>query len=151
MFFFFSKLIILCVELWMQESSEGWKSRTSLMEEKRICWIWTKSAESCSNCKSFQITLANYYSLYTERYVFSYTWSRRILTLPSVSLWYVNGQISGLPNEKESVYGALDKWIAWETEFPLIAAAKALRILRQQRLWKRVIQVRRMRTLFCYF
>ncbi|CAN4105705.1 unnamed protein product [Withania somnifera] len=49
--------------------------------------------------------------------------------------------ISGLPNEKESVYGALDKWIAWETEFPLIAAAKALRILRQQRLWKRVIQV----------
>ncbi|PHU26009.1 hypothetical protein BC332_04341 [Capsicum chinense] len=49
--------------------------------------------------------------------------------------------ISGLPNEKESVYGALDKWIAWETEFPLIAAAKALRILRQRRLWKRVIQV----------
>ncbi|PHU26011.1 hypothetical protein BC332_04343 [Capsicum chinense] len=29
----------------------------------------------------------------------------------------------------------------WETEFPLIAAAKALRILRQRRLWKRVIQV----------
>ncbi|XP_070023977.1 pentatricopeptide repeat-containing protein At4g18975, chloroplastic isoform X2 [Nicotiana sylvestris] len=49
--------------------------------------------------------------------------------------------ISGLPNEKESVYRALDKWIAWETEFPLIAAAKALRILRQQRMWKRVIQV----------
>ncbi|KAM3361956.1 hypothetical protein P3S68_016810 [Capsicum galapagoense] len=49
--------------------------------------------------------------------------------------------ISGLPNEKESVYGALDKWIAWETEFPLIAAAKALRILRQRRLWKKVIQV----------
>ncbi|KAJ8549404.1 hypothetical protein K7X08_033111 [Anisodus acutangulus] len=49
--------------------------------------------------------------------------------------------ISGLPIEKESVYGALDKWIAWETEFPLIAAAKALRILRQQRLWKQVIQV----------
>ncbi|XP_018627248.1 pentatricopeptide repeat-containing protein At4g18975, chloroplastic isoform X2 [Nicotiana tomentosiformis] len=49
--------------------------------------------------------------------------------------------ISGLPNEKESVYRALDKWIAWETEFPLIAAAKALSILRQQRMWKRVIQV----------
>ncbi|PHT90111.1 Pentatricopeptide repeat-containing protein, chloroplastic [Capsicum annuum] len=46
--------------------------------------------------------------------------------------------ISGLPNKKESVYGALDKWIAWETEFPLIVAAKALRILRQRRLWKQV-------------
>ncbi|XP_047259789.1 pentatricopeptide repeat-containing protein At4g18975, chloroplastic [Capsicum annuum] len=59
--------------------------------------------------------------------------------------------ISGLPNEKESVYGALDKWIAWETEFPLIATAKALRILRQRRLWKRVIQVRCMGTLFIIF
>ncbi|XP_050287545.1 pentatricopeptide repeat-containing protein At4g18975, chloroplastic isoform X3 [Quercus robur] len=49
--------------------------------------------------------------------------------------------VSGLPNEKESVYGALDKWTAWETEFPLIAAAKALRILRKRSQWKRVIQV----------
>lgn len=50
-------------------------------------------------------------------------------------------QVSGLPNEKEAVYGALDKWTAWETEFPLIAAAKALRILRKRSQWKRVIQV----------
>ncbi|XP_062161513.1 pentatricopeptide repeat-containing protein At4g18975, chloroplastic isoform X1 [Alnus glutinosa] len=49
--------------------------------------------------------------------------------------------VSGLPNEKEAVYGALDKWIAWETEFPLVAAAKALRILRKRRQWKLVIQV----------
>ncbi|GFP91240.1 pentatricopeptide repeat-containing protein at4g18975 chloroplastic [Phtheirospermum japonicum] len=49
--------------------------------------------------------------------------------------------ISRLPNEKEAVYSALDKWIAWETEFPLIAAAKALRILRNRNQWKRVIQV----------
>ncbi|CAA2957187.1 Pentatricopeptide repeat-containing protein At4g18975, chloroplastic [Olea europaea subsp. europaea] len=49
--------------------------------------------------------------------------------------------MSGLPNEKEAVYGALDRWIAWETEFPLIAAAKALRILRKRNQWKRVIQV----------
>ncbi|XP_027087743.1 pentatricopeptide repeat-containing protein At4g18975, chloroplastic-like isoform X1 [Coffea arabica] len=48
--------------------------------------------------------------------------------------------ISGLPNEKEAVYGALDKWIAWEAEFPLIAAAKALRILRKKSQWVRVIQ-----------
>nr|XP_023894449.1 pentatricopeptide repeat-containing protein At4g18975, chloroplastic-like [Quercus suber]POF27106.1 pentatricopeptide repeat-containing protein, chloroplastic [Quercus suber] len=49
--------------------------------------------------------------------------------------------VSGLPNEKEAVYGALYKWTAWETEFPLIAAAKALRILRKRSQWKRVIQV----------
>ncbi|KAL6574147.1 hypothetical protein OROHE_001689 [Orobanche hederae] len=49
--------------------------------------------------------------------------------------------ISRLPNEKEAVYGALEKWIAWETEFPLIAAAKALRILRNTNRWKRIIQV----------
>ncbi|CAK9169768.1 unnamed protein product [Ilex paraguariensis] len=49
--------------------------------------------------------------------------------------------VSGLPNEKEAIYGALDKWTAWETEFPLIAATKALRILRKRNQWIRVIQV----------
>lgn len=49
--------------------------------------------------------------------------------------------ISELPNEKEAVYGALDKWAAWEIEFPLLAAAKALRILRENSQWLRVIQV----------
>ncbi|XP_040375692.1 pentatricopeptide repeat-containing protein At4g18975, chloroplastic isoform X2 [Rosa chinensis] len=49
--------------------------------------------------------------------------------------------VSDLPNEKEAIFGALDKWTAWETEFPLIAAAKALRILRKRRQWMRVIQV----------
>ncbi|CAL1390609.1 unnamed protein product [Linum trigynum] len=49
--------------------------------------------------------------------------------------------VSELPNEKEAVYGALDKWTAWETEFPLIAAAKALQILRKKAQWQRLIQV----------
>ncbi|CAN6683568.1 unnamed protein product [Malus baccata var. baccata] len=49
--------------------------------------------------------------------------------------------VSGLPNEKETIFGALDKWTAWETEFPLIAAAKALIILRKRSQWVRVIQV----------
>ncbi|XP_075517650.1 pentatricopeptide repeat-containing protein At4g18975, chloroplastic [Primulina tabacum] len=49
--------------------------------------------------------------------------------------------ISGLPSEKEQVYSSLDKWIAWETEFPLVAAAKALKILRKRNQWQRVIQV----------
>ncbi|PQM37253.1 pentatricopeptide repeat-containing protein [Prunus yedoensis var. nudiflora] len=51
--------------------------------------------------------------------------------------------VSGLPNEKETVYGALEKWTAWETdEFPLIAAVKALRILRKRSQWVRVIQIK---------
>ncbi|KAK9678177.1 hypothetical protein RND81_11G193700 [Saponaria officinalis] len=49
--------------------------------------------------------------------------------------------VSGLPNEKEAVYRALDEWTAWELEFPLIAAAKALKILRERKQWLRVIQV----------
>ncbi|XP_043689197.1 pentatricopeptide repeat-containing protein At4g18975, chloroplastic [Telopea speciosissima] len=49
--------------------------------------------------------------------------------------------VSGLPNEKEAVYGALDKWTAWEAEFPLIAASKALGILRKRNQWLRIIQV----------
>ncbi|XP_047308103.1 pentatricopeptide repeat-containing protein At4g18975, chloroplastic [Impatiens glandulifera] len=49
--------------------------------------------------------------------------------------------VSGLPNEKEAVYSALDKWVAWEAEFPLIAAAKALKILKERNQWKRAIQV----------
>ncbi|PPD82944.1 hypothetical protein GOBAR_DD20122 [Gossypium barbadense] len=40
--------------------------------------------------------------------------------------------VSRLPNEKETIYGALDKWVAWEIEFPLIAAAKALRIFKKR-------------------
>ncbi|KAI3693167.1 hypothetical protein L6452_32998 [Arctium lappa] len=49
--------------------------------------------------------------------------------------------VCGLPNEKDAVYGALDKWTAWETEFPVIAVAKALNILKKQKQWRRVIQV----------
>ncbi|XP_068644408.1 pentatricopeptide repeat-containing protein At4g18975, chloroplastic [Aristolochia californica] len=49
--------------------------------------------------------------------------------------------VSKLPNERELIYGALDKWAAFETEFPLIAAAKALSILRRRKEWLRLIQV----------
>uniref|UniRef100_A0A803MVA3 Uncharacterized protein n=1 Tax=Chenopodium quinoa TaxID=63459 RepID=A0A803MVA3_CHEQI len=40
--------------------------------------------------------------------------------------------VSGLSNEKEAVYRTLDEWIAWELEFPMLAVAKALRILKNQ-------------------
>ncbi|EAZ04241.1 hypothetical protein OsI_26386 [Oryza sativa Indica Group] len=49
--------------------------------------------------------------------------------------------VSKLPNEKEAVYGALDKWTAFEPEFPTIAAAKALEMLKRRRQWLRIIQV----------
>ncbi|KAH0686779.1 hypothetical protein KY289_018946 [Solanum tuberosum] len=49
--------------------------------------------------------------------------------------------IKGLSNVKEEVYGALDSFIAWELEFPLITVKKALKFLENEKEWKRIIQV----------
>ncbi|XP_020582837.1 pentatricopeptide repeat-containing protein At4g21190 [Phalaenopsis equestris] len=49
--------------------------------------------------------------------------------------------IKELSNVKEEVYGALDSFIAWELEFPLIIVKKALKTLEFQKEWKRIIQV----------
>ncbi|KAK7270906.1 hypothetical protein RJT34_26417 [Clitoria ternatea] len=49
--------------------------------------------------------------------------------------------VKELSNVKEEVYGALDSYIAWELEFPLITVKKALRTLEYEQEWKRVIQV----------
>ncbi|KAH7538108.1 hypothetical protein FEM48_Zijuj03G0164200 [Ziziphus jujuba var. spinosa] len=49
--------------------------------------------------------------------------------------------VQGLSNVKEEVYGALDSFIAWELEFPLITVKKALKTLENQKEWKRIIQV----------
>ncbi|KAG0498822.1 hypothetical protein HPP92_003513 [Vanilla planifolia] len=49
--------------------------------------------------------------------------------------------IKELSNVKEEVYGALDSFIAWELEFPLIVVKKALKTLEFQQEWKRIIQV----------
>jgi hypothetical protein len=46
-----------------------------------------------------------------------------------------------LSNVKEEVYGALDSFVAWELEFPLIAVKKALKTLEDEKEWKRIIQV----------
>uniref|UniRef100_A0A0D9YF63 Pentacotripeptide-repeat region of PRORP domain-containing protein n=1 Tax=Oryza glumipatula TaxID=40148 RepID=A0A0D9YF63_9ORYZ len=50
-------------------------------------------------------------------------------------------QVKGLSNVKEEVYGALDSFVAWELEFPLIAVKKALKTLEDEKEWKRIIQV----------
>ncbi|XP_019178080.1 PREDICTED: pentatricopeptide repeat-containing protein At4g21190 isoform X2 [Ipomoea nil] len=49
--------------------------------------------------------------------------------------------IKGLSNVKEEVYGALDSFIAWELEFPLITVKKAIKTLEHEKEWKRIIQV----------
>lgn len=46
-----------------------------------------------------------------------------------------------MSNVKEEVYGALDSFIAWDLEFPLITVKKALKILLDEKDWTRVIQV----------
>lgn len=60
--------------------------------------------------------------------------------------------MNGLSNVKEEVYGALDSFIAWELEFPLIVVKKALKTLEFQKEWKRIIQVSvRSKHLFGFF
>lgn len=49
--------------------------------------------------------------------------------------------VSKLPGEKNAVTAALDNWTAFEHEFPVIAAAKALEILRRRNQWMTIIQV----------
>lgn len=49
--------------------------------------------------------------------------------------------IKKLSNVKEEVYGALDSFVAWDLEFPLIVVKKALKTLESQKEWKRIIQV----------
>ncbi|XWS50441.1 hypothetical protein CRYUN_Cryun12cG0088000 [Craigia yunnanensis] len=49
--------------------------------------------------------------------------------------------VKELSNVKEEVYGALDSFIAWDLEFPLITVKKALKILQNEQEWKRIIQV----------
>ena len=55
--------------------------------------------------------------------------------------WLLFEQIQSVSNVKEEVYGALDSFVAWELEFPLIAVKKALRTLEFQGNWIRIIQV----------
>ncbi|KAK2983585.1 hypothetical protein RJ640_023119, partial [Escallonia rubra] len=49
--------------------------------------------------------------------------------------------IKELSNVKEEVYGALDSFIAWELEFPIITVKKTLKTLENEKEWKRIIQV----------
>lgn len=127
----------------IQEISEGdGEERASFVEEKRFCGLGSEGAQSSQNCEfqaSFVLVNVDFCFWYCiEVWLLQKKLGCRFLS--SLMCWNI-WQLSDLPNEREVVYGALNKWIAWETEFPLIAAAKALRILRKRSQWKRVIQV----------
>ncbi|GKA74199.1 hypothetical protein Tco_0780501 [Tanacetum coccineum] len=46
-----------------------------------------------------------------------------------------------LENSKESVYGALDAWVAWEQDFPIGPLRRALIALEKEHQWHRIIHV----------
>ncbi|XP_056172445.1 pentatricopeptide repeat-containing protein At4g18975, chloroplastic-like isoform X2 [Syzygium oleosum] len=44
-------------------------------------------------------------------------------------------------DSKQSVYGALDAWVAWEQNFPLASLRRALLVLEKEHQWHRIVQV----------
>ncbi|XP_056172447.1 pentatricopeptide repeat-containing protein At4g18975, chloroplastic-like isoform X4 [Syzygium oleosum] len=46
-----------------------------------------------------------------------------------------------LKDSKQSVYGALDAWVAWEQNFPLASLRRALLVLEKEHQWHRIVQV----------
>jgi len=55
--------------------------------------------------------------------------------------WKNKCKIVTFSNVKEDVYGGLDAWCAWELEFPLVTIKKPLKLLQEEKQWRRVIQV----------
>ncbi|XP_024962446.1 pentatricopeptide repeat-containing protein At4g21190-like [Cynara cardunculus var. scolymus] len=49
--------------------------------------------------------------------------------------------LMNLDNSQESVYNALDSWVAWEQDFPIGPLRRALIELEKEHQWHRVIQV----------
>ncbi|CAN6468465.1 unnamed protein product [Victoria cruziana] len=49
--------------------------------------------------------------------------------------------LSSLKESKRAVYGALDAWVAWEQNFPLVPLRQALTMLEKQHQWHRIVQV----------
>ncbi|KAI4357368.1 hypothetical protein L6164_001320 [Bauhinia variegata] len=46
-----------------------------------------------------------------------------------------------LNDSKDSIYGALDAWVAWEQDFPIASLKKALNALEKEHQWHRIVQV----------
>ncbi|KAG2380035.1 Pentatricopeptide repeat-containing protein [Vigna angularis] len=50
-------------------------------------------------------------------------------------------QLLELNDSKETVYGALDAWVAWEQNFPIASLKRILNSLEKEQQWHRVVQV----------
>ena len=50
-------------------------------------------------------------------------------------------QLLDLKDSKEAVYGALDAWVAWEPNFPIVSLKRALLMLEKEEQWHRIVQV----------
>lgn len=50
-------------------------------------------------------------------------------------------QLLDIKDSKEAVYGALDAWVAWEQNFPIVSIKRALLALEKEQQWHRVVQV----------
>ncbi|KAL9227093.1 hypothetical protein vseg_002829 [Gypsophila vaccaria] len=49
--------------------------------------------------------------------------------------------LSDLGDNKDSIYGALDAWVAWEQNFPIAALKNVLLTLEKEQQWHRIVQV----------
>lgn len=50
-------------------------------------------------------------------------------------------QLIDIGDSKESVYGALDAWVAWEKKFPIVPLKIVIISLEEEEQWHRVVQV----------
>ncbi|WVZ22248.1 hypothetical protein V8G54_000792 [Vigna mungo] len=54
---------------------------------------------------------------------------------------YLYSTLLELNDSKETVYGALDAWVAWEQNFPIASLKRILNSLEKEQQWHRVVQV----------
>ncbi|KAF7828392.1 pentatricopeptide repeat-containing protein [Senna tora] len=54
---------------------------------------------------------------------------------------YLVTTLLNIDDSKEAVYGALDAWVAWENNFPIVSLRRALMALEKEQQWHRVVQV----------
>ncbi|XP_058110835.1 pentatricopeptide repeat-containing protein At4g21190 isoform X5 [Magnolia sinica] len=54
---------------------------------------------------------------------------------------FTSSELFDLKDSKEAVYSALDAWVAWEQNFPIVSLKRALITLEKEEQWHRIIQV----------
>eukprot|EP00249_Psilotum_nudum_P017327 c26262_g1_i2 orf=50-994(+) len=77
----------------------------------------------------------------TRRKKEHHLWKRKTTSGSAMKARLLVYRIISASNVKEEIYGALDEWVAFEEEFPLVAAKKAIKYLKKQGQWQRIIQI----------